>query len=627
MGMMGHLKRLLALSMAVGALLAGLIVAAPTTDSAGAASSSSAPITWAEPPQATPNYIFPYYPAQLCTVDNTSQFQELMYRPLYWFGVGSSPVINPSLSIGKTPTFSGNSVTVDLKNWKWSNGESVTGQDVLFFMNIYHAQPSGFCGYVKGDFPDNVTNVTATASTVTFTFNKSYSQHWILYNELGQITPLPVAWDVTAAGGASGSGGCSSAAYGTADAACTKVYTFLSDQAGYNPNNPSAANNSLSTYATNPLWQVVDGPWKLKSFNPDGETTMVPNPTYSGPIKATVSSFTELPYTSGDSEFNALVGGDLSVGYVDETQISTGTTNPYKAGPNNPRLAGSFNMNPWISFSVNYFPMNFSSNANGGVTAKLFAQAYIRQAMQSLINQPLYIKKIFKGYAVPTYGPVPVAPPNPYSSKLENTNPFPYSPSKAKALLVDNGWKVVPNGTDTCIKAGTGKGDCGAGIPAGTPLSFSEQYATGVPTSVQEDTAMKASWSSEGINVTLSGATFDTVTANAIACPNGCSWQIQEWNGGWTFAPDYYPSGEDLFELGSEANYGDYSDAQNQTLITQTIDTNQPLTTWENYLAKQVPDFFQPNEAYALTEYNKNLTGVAPQNSFLAILPEEWRWK
>ena len=48
--------------------------------------------------------------------------------------------------------------------------------------------------------------------------------------------------------------------------------------------------------------------------------------------------------------------------------------------------------------------------------------------MQSLIDQPLYIKKIFKGYAVPTYGPVPVAPPNPYSSKLEKHEPVPLQP-------------------------------------------------------------------------------------------------------------------------------------------------------------------------------------------------------
>ena len=201
-----------------------------------------------------------------------------------------------------------------------------------------------------------MTNVTATANTVTFTFNKAYNQHWILYNELAQITPLPVAWDITAAGGAPGSGGCSSAAYGTADAACTKVYTFLSDQAGYNPNNPSAANNSLSTYATNPLWQVVDGPWKLKSFNPDGENTMVPNSTYSGPIKPTVKSFTELPYTSGDSEFNALVGGNLSVGYVDETEITEGTTNPVQGGSEQPAAYRLLRHEPVYSFCRQLLP-------------------------------------------------------------------------------------------------------------------------------------------------------------------------------------------------------------------------------------------------------------------------------
>ena len=64
------------------------------------------------------------------------------------------------------------------------------------------------------------------------------------------------------------SGGCAAAAYGTADAACAAVYTFLSKQAGYDPANPKAPNNSLSTYATNPLWQVVDGPFHLTPSTP-----------------------------------------------------------------------------------------------------------------------------------------------------------------------------------------------------------------------------------------------------------------------------------------------------------------------------------------------------------------------
>src|ERR1700735_588736 len=109
MGMKWHLKRLLLAAMAAGALVAGLIVAAPTTS--GAATPTTA--TWAEAPQATPNFILPFYPAQLCSVNNVEQFQFLMFRPLYWFGVGTSPNVNTSLSVGQTPKFSGDTVTVN----------------------------------------------------------------------------------------------------------------------------------------------------------------------------------------------------------------------------------------------------------------------------------------------------------------------------------------------------------------------------------------------------------------------------------------------------------------------------------------------------------------------------------
>ena len=102
---------------------------------------------------------------------------------------------------------------------------------------------------------------------------------------------------------------------------------------------------------------------------------------------------------------------------------------------------------------------------------------------------------------------------------------------------------------------------------------------------------------------------------------------MEDWGGGWTFAPDYYPSGEDLFSLGSVADYGDYDNATNQKLIEATDDTNVSLTKWENYLAKQLPDVWQPNEAYTILETQKGLTGTTPQNVYTALTPENWRWK
>ncbi len=84
----------------------------------------------------------------------------------------------------------------------------------------------------------------------------------------------------------------------------------------------------ISTYGTSPLWGVVDGPWKVSAFNADGQVTFVPNSSYSGPVKPTLKSFTELPYTTDTAEFNQLVGGNVDVGYVPTQDIQKGTTNP-----------------------------------------------------------------------------------------------------------------------------------------------------------------------------------------------------------------------------------------------------------------------------------------------------------
>ena len=54
---------------------------------------------------------------------------------------------------------------------------------------------------------------------LTFTLTSSVNSYWFTYNELSQITPMPLAWDITATGAAPGSGGCSAAPYGTADTA------------------------------------------------------------------------------------------------------------------------------------------------------------------------------------------------------------------------------------------------------------------------------------------------------------------------------------------------------------------------------------------------------------------------
>jgi peptide/nickel transport system substrate-binding protein len=583
-------------------------------------------VTWAEPPAAVPNYIFPFMSLAFFSVTNLSQFQQLMYRPLYWFGNNGTASIQPSLSLAQNPVYSNNNKTVviNLKDYKWSNGEKVDATDIMFWMNMMHAEKANWAAYAPGTIPDNVKSITVNSPTqITFQMTGSNNPFWLTYNQFSQITPLPVAWDITSAGAAPGSGGCSSAAYGTADTACAAVYTFLSKQAGYDPANPNATNNSLSTYATNPLWQIVDGPWHLTNFDASGDVTMAPNPNYSGPVKPTISVFKEVPFTSDTSEFNSLVAGNLDFGYLPTQDITAPAKSPLVAGANNPRLS-SFSLDPLYLYGINYFPYNFTSTGDSGNAGAIFNQLYVRQAFQYLVDQPLFDNKVFKGYAVPTYGPVPILPPT-YADSAESANPYAYSVSKAKTLLSSHGWTVVPSGTSTCADPGTGASQCGANIPKGAALNFNLQYATGTTWITQLMTTEKSSWAQVGINITLSSASFDTVLGIAVPCSgSACTWELQDWGGGWEFSPDYYPTGEEIFSTGAGSNSGSYTSATNDANTKATDDTNANLDTYQNYLAKDLPVIWQPNPAYEMSEISNKLHGATPQNVFGYLTPENW---
>ena len=635
-------------TIAAMATAAALLLAAcssspsPSASSGGQAKGTTVPTggtpmtggtaVYAELPSDTPNFIFPFDPPGLFSVVNISQFQYLMYRPLYWFGQGTTPNLNLSLSVGKNPVYSNDSktITIGLNNYKWSDGEAMTAQDVVFWMNMMHAEKDNFGAYVPGidAIPDDVTNVVATSPTeVTFTLSGAVNTNWYTYNNLSQVTPLPKAWDITAKGGAPGSGGCFSGTYGTktTDAACTKVFDFLATQAGFNPSNPKAANNSFSTYATNPIWQVVDGPWHLTAFDATGNVTMEPNSSYTGPVKAKLAKFVEAPYTDEPTEYNALLGGKINVGYLPLANVTKATTNPNVVEAQDPRLSG-FYLNEYYGWEFAYFPINFNSSGNGGAAGKIISQLYFRQAMQTLVDQPAIISKVFKGYGAPEYGPVPVLPVTNFLSSGEKTNPYPYNPTKAKQLLSSHGWTINPNGTDTCTNAGSGANQCGAGIPKGTPLTFNMQFATGITTQTEAVNDEISSWESVGIHVNETTSTFDTVIGNATACTPGpsCAWEFQDWAGSWVYSPDIYPTGEELFATGAVANYGSYSNPQADTFIKQTDFTNASLANYENLMAKDVPAIYLPDQVQSLTEIQNNLRGVVPQNPLSTLTPESW---
>jgi peptide/nickel transport system substrate-binding protein len=596
---------------ASSAALAVALVAAgcSTTSSSGPANGpkiSGGTAVYAEPPSTVPNYIFPFTSSAYISVINLEDFGFLMYRPLYWFGNGAQPTLNSSLSLANPPTWSGNTATITLKHYMWSNGSPVTTTDVMFWVNMLKAVGSTDWGAFT-NFPDGfVSSIKVVSPTeIQFTTNKSYSHTWFLYNDLSQITPMPAAWDKTP----SGPSKCA-----TVVKDCAAVYNYLNAQA-----------KNLPSYASSPLWSIVDGPWKLSAFNADGHITFVPNKSYSGPIKPTLSKFEEVPFTTDAAEYNVLrssaAGGQkIDVGYLPEQNAPL---KPAGAAAGANPVPG-YTLAPWYTWGINYFVVNQqSSTGNGPITRQL----YFRQALEDLLNQAAVIKGPLRGYGTETVGPVGSAPVTNYlSPTLKAGNPFPYNPSVAKNLLASHGWKVVPNGVSTCADPAK----CGPGVKANQQLTFNLPFATGVAWQTSEMDQLQSNASLVGIKINLQPKPFNQVTAlaggNCKVVHQPCSWDLANWGAGWSFAPDYEPTGETLFMCGAPANSGGYCSPANDALIGKTLtsDNLQNMYTWQNYLSKQVPVVWQPNGAYQLTEVVSNLKGVTPQTPTLNLNPENW---
>ena len=559
---------------------------------------------FAQTPSTRPDFIFPYAPSAHLSVANIQDFQHLMYRPLYWFGGSGQPTVNYSLSLAQPPVVHGTKVTINLKHYLWSNGQPVTATDVMFWLNLELAEPAAYGAYTG--FPANVQDITVVSPTqLTMTMLKAYNPTWFLYNDLSQITPMPAAWDRTAAGPRH----CD-----TTVADCAAVYSYLSAQA-----------RNLSTYATSPLWSIVDGPWKLKAFSADGNLTMIPNDSYSGPVKPHLARFQEVPFATDAAEYSALkspgAGARINVGYLPQQNAPT---RPAGAAVGSNPVQG-YALNPWPVWGINYFAVNFQSTVSDH--AAIIKQLYFRQALAYLMNQTAVIRGALHGYGVPTVGPVASNPVTSFLSPQRKAgNPYPFSPAKAKKLLTSHGWNVAPNGVTTCTEPAR----CGPGISQGTELSFNLPYATGVGWITAEMTQLQANAASVGIRLNLQPKPFDQVTAiaagNCVVARLSCNWDIANWGGGWTFAPDYLPTGEQLFQTGAVANSGGYSSPTNDLLIARTLTSrgNQPIYTWQNYLAAQLPMLWQPNADYQLTEISGQLRGVLPQSPTLSINPENW---
>ncbi|MDQ6776275.1 MAG: ABC transporter substrate-binding protein [Actinomycetota bacterium] len=561
----------------------------------------------------TPVYIFPLVPGAQSTT-GTIELVTSLFMPLYGGPTGARPQVSYGLSAASGPPQPSNgdkTYTIPLKtNLHWSNGQPVVANDVIFDIDLLKAavkeSVANWGQYVPGQFPASVVSATApNTHTVVLRLNKAYNPGYFLNNQLQDTDygayPMPsTAWNIASAGGPH-------LDY-TNPANAKKIYDYLNKQGG-----------SVASFGASPLWKIGDGPFKLTSFSATNSSfVLAANPSYGGSPKPQASQVDVNTYTSFTAELNALKSGSLGVMVgLDPSQLAQA-----------PALKAQ-GIDVFGGPSWGWFAGQINFKDTTGHFDKIIAQPYVRQAIDEMINQPAIIAGVYKGAAVPAYGPTPSAPTSPYAPASATAPTYPYNPAAAVALLRSRGWKVVPNGQTTCAKAGTAAGDCGAGIPAGTPLSFTwanePQQVSSVYALESEALASEAKQAA-GINITLLTKPFNFLVANYNDANPGAVKYTNDWgvnNYGGLFM-DYYPTQEGTWNTGAQFNTGAFSDPTADKLMTASVFGTNPadVKTEAQYFAKILPVFFFPDKDYLLAVNSTKVGG--PSDGWTAMTQQEF---
>jgi peptide/nickel transport system substrate-binding protein len=526
--------------------------------------------------------------------------QEQMWPSLYEIGTPSDPgALNTSLSLADAPVYSaGNTVvTITLKPYKWSDGSQLTSRDVTFFLNLLKANKTIWAHYTAGDMPDNVKSWVATNSTtIVMTLTHAYNPTWFTDDQLAEIVPMPQhAWDKTSSTGSVGN-------YDETAKGALAVYAYLNKQG-----------QTTSSYDTNPLWKVVDGAWSLQQFQTTGHVVLVPNHAYSGPDKPHLASFEMLPFTAATSEFNAVLSGNVDVGYIPDTDLAT---------------EGRVESNGYSIVRSELEAANMLSlNYDSPVVGPLVKQLYIREALNDVMDQAGQIKALLAntaGYA--DYGPIPPQPVSPYLAPSQLKNPFDIS--AAKALLTSHGWTVPSSGTATCTSPGMSSSECGAGIARGKALSFSLVYDSGSAYLEGEMENYKSDAAQVGIVLNLSSEPFNSIVG-AICGTAACDspgWQIANWGAGFSWdygVPD--PTGANLFEGHVGLDYPPTSELKTLISATETAPASQTVSAmraYDTYVVSQYPVVWQL-ATYYINAVSKKVGGVVLYASG-NLAPQDW---
>lgn len=601
-------RLLLALATAGALLLTGCTGTSSTVDSSmydelpdeSGTAVDGGTVTIALTPGLTPNYIFPNAPA---AVGGNVIGYDLMWRALYRASLEGEP-FDEATSLAEAPVFSEDerSAEITLRDYSWSNGKPVTADDVVFTFALLKAavaeSPANWTFYNPGQFPDGVS-VTATADDkVTFTFDTAYNPAYLV-SLLQLLFVMPADdWAIAETGGP--------LLDYTQPENAAAIYAYLTGQS-----------SDQSTFATNPLWQIVNGPYQLSAFEPStGSFSLTPNKEYSGPGDSRIEQVDFKAFTSAAAIYNQYEAGTLTVGRLDAS---------YASKIDELREKGYNVYGAPAPARFDALVLNFANTVDN--FDKVIGQLYVRQALQHLIDQPGYIKSrgIHSGTASENYSTGGLN--SAYPPEFGDEPTYPYDPEAAEKLLTEHGWTVDPDGT-VCERPGTGADQCGEGIEKGQKIGFTIATANEPAYVGARDLAFVSEAKKLGIDakiVTKSLSFMYENYGNSYAPDNVNEWSMQDFG---AFVQTSYPTSNNAFNTGGNFNLGSYSNPDMDALIkasTYGADPNA-LSAEVTALSKDLPVLFFPTPD-TLIVWKDTLSG--PPSTFRSPLkfvysPEQW---
>ncbi len=567
---------------------ATLLLAGCSGSSGTSSSGSHDSIDYALPANFTPNWILPIGTAAHLNTNNISLANSLWEPLIAYDGSTGTMGWNKKGSVATAADFAADdkSVTITLGDRHWSDGKPITATDVKFWFDLIKANKAQWAGYNPGKAPDNWTSFKTVDTThFTITFDKAYNPQWMLANELSSITRAPSTCG-TRPGTPRRTGRTSTTRRRTSTAT---------------PPTPCGRRSAAPT-PSSPSPRV-------------SKVVLTANAKYDGGEKPGIPTVNLLPFTTADAEKNALRSGSVDYGYIEATDLDQ------KAS----FTAQGYTVKPWSGWAITYMPYNFNNPSMGAV----FKQLYARQAVQRSIDQAGLSKVIFNGTAVPGYGPIPQAQTSSFLSATQKSDPYPFSTSAAKSLLSGHGW-TEQGGVMTCTGPGTGAAQCGEGVAKGTKFQMQVLSQSGSTVTDNMMSAIQSSLAKTGIKFSIKTAPVNSVLSQTPQCTASqsiCKWQLSFFGtaGSWYFPA--FPTGDSLFQSKGGANFGNYSNADVDKLISAstTSSSTQAIQDYSAALAKDLPVIWLPEPDYQISVVKNGLGGFS-QDPLANFHPAQWKW-